>query len=177
MPDSLARVGGLGGLLLAWLSRLFLIAIGAWHARAYARDFVRDYIRKLVRDRLRSALMLTISQLGLLAGTAFAVQTLGNPLPGRLLGSALVWCLIAFNLNRFFSETVPEIAEARRHLAGPVGYVIRGMLRISIAKELVEMELVVLAVCLVLGLSVRLGVSSTFHLLAPWREVLAPASR
>ena len=47
------------------------------------------------------------------------------------------------------------------------------MLGISVAKELVEMELIVLAVCLVLGLYVRLGVSSTFNLLAPWRELLS----
>ena len=47
------------------------------------------------------------------------------------------------------------------------------MLGISIAKELVELELFVLAVCLLLGLYVRLGVSSTFQLLAPWRELLA----
>src|SRR5205823_5078598 len=83
----------------------------------------REYIRRLVRDRLRTALVLTISQLGLLAGTAFSVRCLGEPLAGRLLGSALVWFLIAFNLNRFLSETVPEIAEARRHLAGPLGHV------------------------------------------------------
>jgi hypothetical protein len=112
----------------------------------------------------------------LLAGTAFGVRCLGEPLAGRLLGSALVWVLIAFNLHRFFNETVPEIAEARRHLAGPLGHVIRGMLGISVAKELVEMELIVLAVCLVLGLYVRLGVSSTFNLFGPWRELLA-ASR
>src|SRR6267143_466971 len=64
-------------------------------------------------------------------------------------------------------------AYARRQLAGPFGYVVRGLLGISIAKELVEMELFILAVCLVLGLYVRLGVSSTFHLLAPWQELLA----
>jgi hypothetical protein len=54
-----------------------------------------------------------------------------------------------------------------------LGYLVRDLLGISIARELVEMELFVLAVCLVLGLYVRLGVSSTFHLLAPWRELLA----
>ena len=54
-----------------------------------------------------------------------------------------------------------------------MGYVVREMLGISIVTELVEMELFVLAVCLVLGLYVRLGVSSTFHLLAPWQELLA----
>jgi hypothetical protein len=37
----------------------------------------------------------------------------------------------------------------------------------------VELELFVLAVCLLLGLYVRLGVSSTFQLLAPWRELFA----
>jgi hypothetical protein len=47
------------------------------------------------------------------------------------------------------------------------------LLGISIAKVLVEMELFVLAVCLVLGLYVRFGVSTTFHLLGPWRELLA----
>jgi hypothetical protein len=54
-----------------------------------------------------------------------------------------------------------------------LGYVVRGMLGISIVKELVEMELFILAVCLLLGLYVRLGVSSTFQLLAPWRELLS----
>ena len=159
--------------MLAWLSRAVLAVAGAWSTRAYARDFVRAYIRRLVRDRLRTGLLLTVSQLALLAVTAIGVHRLGNPLAGRLLGSALVWLLIAFNAARFLRNTLPEISEARRQLAGPVGYVVRGMLGISIAKELVEMELVVLAVCLVLGLYVRLGISSTFHLLAPWQQLLA----
>lgn len=159
--------------MLALLSRLVFLVAGTWSARAYARDFVRAYIRRLVRDRLRTGLFLTVSQLILLAFTAYGVRRLGHPFAGRLLGSALVWLLIAFNLTRFVMNTVPEIAEARRHLAGPLGHVVRGMLGISIAKELVEMELFILAVCLVLGLYVRLGVSSTFQLLAPWRELLA----
>jgi hypothetical protein len=159
--------------MLAWLSRLVLLVAGGWSARAYARDFVRAYIRRLVRDRLRTGLFLTCSQLALLAATAFCVRRFGNPLAGRLVGSGLVWLLIAFNVTRFVRSTLPDIAEARRQLAGPFGYVVRGLLGISIAKELVEMELFILAVCLVLGLYVRLGVSSTFHLLAPWQELLA----
>jgi hypothetical protein len=155
------------------LSRVMVVLVaGGWSARAYAREFVRGYIRRLVRDRLLTGLLLTVSQLGLLAATAFCVRRFGNPLAGRLIGSALVWLLIAFNVTRFFRSTLPDIVEARRHLAGPVGYVVRGVLGISIAKELVEMELFILAVCLVLGLYVRLGVSSTFHLLVPWRELL-----
>ena len=137
------------------------------------RAFRHSNLRRLVRDRLLTGLILTVSQLALLAATAFCVRRFGNPLAGRLLGSTLVWLLIAFNVTRFFRSTLPDIAEARRHLAGPVGYVVRGVLGISIAKELVEMELFVLAVCLVLGLYIRLGVSSTFHLLAPWQELLA----
>ena len=159
--------------MLMWMSRLVALLTGAFGVRAYARDFVREYIRELVRERLRAGLAITFTQLALLTATAFGVQRLGNPLGGRLLGSALVWILIAYNLHRFVTNTLPDVAEARRHLAGPLGYVVRGLLGISIAKELVEMELFVLAVCLVLGLYVRLGVSSTFHLLAPWRELLA----
>jgi hypothetical protein len=159
--------------VIAWLVRVILVSAGTWIARACARDFVRDYIRKLVRDRLFSGVVTTVSQLALLAATAFSVHRLGDPLAGRLFGSALVWLLVAFNVTRFLRETVPEIAEARRHLAGPLGHVIRDVLGISIAKELVEMELFVLAVCLVLGLSVRFGVSSTFQLFAPWQELLA----
>jgi hypothetical protein len=159
--------------MLAWLSRMVLLVAGGWSARAYARDFVRAYIRRLVRDRLLTGLLLTVSQLALLAATAFCVRRFGSPLAGRLFGSALVWLLVAFNVIRFLTNTLPDILQARRQLAGPLGYVVRDMLGISIAKELVEMELVVLAVCLVLGLYVRLGVSSTFHLLAPWQELLA----
>jgi hypothetical protein len=159
--------------MLAWVSRLVVLVAGAFGVRSYARDFVGEYIRELVRERLRAGLAITFTQLGLLAATAFAVQRLGNPLAGRILGSALVWVLIAYNAHRFVTNTVPDIAQARRHLSGPLGYVVRDLLGISIAKELVEMELFVLAVCLVLGLYVRLGVSSTFHLLAPWRELLA----
>jgi hypothetical protein len=158
--------------MFGWLSRVVLLFAGGWSARAYARDFVRAYIRRLVRDRLRTGLFITGSQLVALGATAFCVRRFGAPLGGRLFGSALVWFLIAFNLGRFLRTTLPEILEARRYLAGPVGYVVRGMLGISIARELVEMELVVLAVCLVLGLSVRFGVSSTFHLFAPWQELL-----
>src|SRR5947207_6840988 len=74
------------------LSRVVVVFVaGGWSARAYARDFVRAYIRRLVRDRLLTGLILTVSQLGLLAATAFCVPRFGNPLAGRLLGSALVW--------------------------------------------------------------------------------------
>jgi hypothetical protein len=159
--------------MLAWLGRVLFLGSGAWSARAYARDFVRAYIRRLVRERLWAGLFITAFQLGLLAATAFSVPRLGNPLWGRLLGSALVWVLVVYNVWRFFTDTLPDILEARRHLAGPIGYVVRGVLGISVAKELVEMELLVLAVCLVLGLYVRFGVSSAFNLFAPWRELLA----
>src|SRR5215470_8010643 len=159
--------------MIAWAARMILVSLGTWIARACARDLVRDYIRRLVRDRLFGGVVTTVSQLALLAATAFCVHRLGDRLSGRLFGSALVWLLIAFNLTRFFGETIPEIASARRHLAGPLGHVLRDVLGISVAKELVEMELFVLAVCLVLGLSVRLGVSSTFQLLKPWQELLA----
>jgi hypothetical protein len=159
--------------MLAWFSRLVFLVAGTFSARTYARDFVRNYIRKLVRERLQTGLMITAVQFFLLAATAFGVHRLGNPLGGRLLGSALVWTLIAYNVARFFRSTVPDIVEARRHLSGPLGYVVRDLLGISIARELVEMELFVLAVCLILGLYVRFGASSTFHLLRPWGELLA----
>jgi hypothetical protein len=160
-------------MLLALFSRLVFVVAGTFSARAYARDFVRNYIRQLVRERLQTGLILTAVQFALLAATAYGVQRLGNPLGGRLLGSTLVWVLIAYNGTRFFTSTVPDIMEARRHLSGPWGYVFRDLLGISIAKELVEMELFVLAVCLILGLYVRFGVSSTFHLVEPWRKLLA----
>jgi hypothetical protein len=159
--------------MLMLVSRLVVFVAGAFGVRAYAREFVREYIRRLVRERLWSGLTITVVQLALLAVTAFAVHRLGDPLGGRIFGSALVWLLIAYNAHRFLTNTVPDIAEARKHLSGPVGYVVRDLLGISIARELVEMELFVLAVCLVLGLYVRLGVSSTFHLLGPWRELFS----
>ena len=100
--------------MIAWVARMILVSVGTWIARACARDFVRDYIRKLVRDRLFTGLVITVSQLALLAATAFCVHRLGDRLSGRLFGSALVWVLIAFNATRFVGETLPEIAEARR---------------------------------------------------------------
>src|SRR5207237_8711743 len=112
------------------------LVAGGWSARAYARDFVRAYLRRLVRDRLLTGLILTVSQLALLAATAFCVRRFGNPLAGRLLGSTLVWLLIAFNVTRFFRSTLPDLAEARRHRAARAAYVVRGVRGISIAKEL-----------------------------------------
>lgn len=158
--------------MLALLSRLLLLAAGALGARLYARNFVREYIRGLVRERLRVALAITALQFILLAVTAFGVHRLRDPLAGRLFGSALVWVLIAYNATRFFTGTVPEIAEARRHLSGPSGQVLRVLLGISIVKALVEMELVVLAVCLILGVYARFGMSSVFHLIDPWSELI-----
>lgn len=159
--------------MLALLSRLLFIGVGALGARLYARNFVREYIRELVRERLRVALAITASQFILLAVTAFGVHSLRDPLEGRLFGSGLVWVLIAYNVTRFFTGTIPELAEARRHLSGPSGHVVRVLLGISIVKALVEMELLVLAVCLILGVYARFGMSSTFHLLDPWRELVA----
>lgn len=159
--------------MLALLFRLLLVGIGALGARMYARDFVREYIRELVRVRLRMALVTTAFQFILLAVTAAGVHQLRDPLGGRLFGSALVWVLIAYNATRFFTGTIPDIADARRHLSGPSGQVVRVLLGISILKALVEMELLVLAVCLILGVYARFGVSSTFHLLDPWRELAA----
>src|SRR5918912_1864233 len=156
--------------MLGWLSRLVFLVSGVFGARTYARDYVRGYIRRMVRERLRTGVAITAAQLALLAATAFTVHRLRDPLAGRLVGSALVWILIAYNLNRFFTSTSPDILEARRHLAGPLGYVVRDLLGISIVRELVEMELFVLTICLALGMYVRFGVSSRFHLLGPWTE-------
>jgi hypothetical protein len=169
--------GKINAAMFGLLSRLVVVVLAALAARRHARDFVRGYIQKLVRVRLRSALTITVAQIAALAATALVVHRCGDPLAGRLVGSALVWFLLAFNLVRFFGSTLPEIVEARRYLAGPAGYVIRGMLGISVARELIEMDLLVLAVCLIVGLDARLEVSSAFHLVAPWQELLASAAR
>src|SRR5438045_5551716 len=158
--------------MLAWVSRLVFFVAGTFSARTYALDFVRNYIRRLVRERLQTVLIITAIQFALLAATAYGVHRLGNPLGGRLLGSALVWVLIAYNVIRFFTSTVPDIVEARRHLSGPWGYVVRDLLGISIAKALVEMELFVLAVCLIMGLYVGFGAGMTFHVLESWTLVV-----
>src|SRR5207302_5583879 len=115
----------------------FFVA-GTFSARTYARDFVRNYIRRLVRERLQTGLIITAIQFALLAATAYGVHRLGNPLGGRLLGSALVWVLIAYNLIRFFTSTVRDIVEARGQLAGRGGYVVGDVLGSSIARELGE---------------------------------------
>jgi len=159
--------------VLALLSRLLILGLGALGARMYARNFVREYIRELVRERLRIALATTTAQFVLLAVIAVGVHRLRDPLAGRLFGSAVVWALIAYNATSFFTSTIPDLAEARRHLSGTSGQALRVLLGISMVKALVEMEVLVLAVCLVLGTYARLGVSSTFHLLDPWRELLA----
>ena len=64
--------------MLSWVSRLVVLAAGAFGIRGYARDFVREYIRELVRERLRAGLFIPGVQLALLAATAFAVHRLGD---------------------------------------------------------------------------------------------------
>jgi hypothetical protein len=172
-----ARRAKIGAGMFGLFSRLVVVLLATLAARAHAREYVRGYIQKLVRVRLRSALVIAIAQVAALAATAFVVHRCGDPLAGRLVGSSLVWLMLVFNLVRFFGSTLPEIVEARRYLDGPAGYVVRGMLGISVARELVELDLVLLAVCVVLGVHARLHVGSAFHLLAPWQELLASAAR
>ena len=148
-----------------------LVALGVAGARTLARHVAREYVRSLVRLRLRQTLLIAAVQLAVVAAVYGVLRAGFDGWALRLAASAVVWGLIAFNAVRFCFGTVPELLAIRRTLRGSRGYAWRYLLGASVAKVLVELDLILLMAGVILAITARANLSSAFHLTAPWLEL------
>lgn len=152
----------------------FLAAI-----RKSAKEATQEYIQKKIREKLRRQLTIVFIEIGLLAFAYGMTQWF----PGEgsaLFASAALWAVTLYNLFELLFHTIPEIRAVHRQLRGKVGYALKYVLEISLVTELMQLNIVFLAICVGLGVSTRTYVGSRFSYLKPWKALshhVAPKHR
>jgi len=90
----------------------------------------------------------------------------------RLFASAVLWGVTAYNIIDLWFYTIPELVNIYKALKGKIGFTLKHILRISVVTELMELNVVFLAICLFLAITSRTLVASTFSFFHPWVELL-----
>lgn len=135
--------------------------------RKTARETAQEYIRRKVAAKLRKQVIAVCTQIGLLLGAFWLTQAYRG-LETRLLASVVLWGITLFNLIQFCFSTIPEAIALRKTLKGKVGYALKYVLEVSLVTELMQLNIVFLAVCLVLGISSRTYIGRAFEYFEPW---------
>jgi hypothetical protein len=139
---------------------------------ATAQEATAKYVRYLAAERLRRSAKLLVIQAALLALIEGLVWVTDGALPIRLAGSATIVLMLAYNLGHFAFITVPELFTVVRRLRGMRGFLLRNVLKVSVVKVLVELDVVFAAVLLTACFLLRTGVATAFDIFLPWRELL-----
>lgn len=142
--------------------------------RKTAREVTRDYIRKKVQTKLKESLLVVSLQIGLLI-FALALTASYPRLSTRLFASVVLWLLTLFNLFQLVFITIPEIRSLHRMLRGKVGYALKYLLEISLVTELMRLDIVFLAICLITGISSRTMLGTYFSYTKPWIQLTLPS--
>lgn len=130
--------------------------------RKSAKEATEDYIRKRIREKLRSQLIIVGVEIGLLILALFL---------SPLWASIILWAITLYNLFELFFHTIPELRAVYRQLKGKVGFALKYFLEVSVATELMQMNVIFLVVCLLLGISTRTYVGSHFSYTKPWKAI------
>lgn len=155
----------------AWRYRKELIAGVQTVAemRKSAKDFTREYIRRRVKHGFVAGLAQVLFQIVLLLG-ALLLVVVHPTLFSRLVASALLWAITAFNLYRFFMNTIPELRAVRKTLRSKTHHALKYFLRISIATELMQWNLLLPTLCLATAVLTRSAIGTNVSYFAPWIE-------
>lgn len=165
----------------------------AWHYRAEitlavqflaalrksAKEAAQDYIQRKVKEKLKRQLAIVFIEIGLLA-LAYGMTLWFPGEWSALYASATLWLVTLYNLFELLFCTLPEIRAVQKQLRGKVGYALRYVLEISLVTELMQLNIVFLAICVGLGVSTRTYVGSRFSYLKPWKSLthhVAPKHR
>jgi hypothetical protein len=153
----------------AWRYRKeILLGIGVVsELRKTARDFTRDYIRRRVKQGLVTGIALILFQVVLLLGALLFVAVRPSLL-SRLVASSLLWAITLYNLTRFFTATIPELRAVRKTLKSKIGYTLKYVLRISLATELMQWNLILPLICLAIAALTRSAIGTNVSFFAPW---------
>ena len=155
------------GLVSSHWVKIALIAA----ARLLARKAARAYVRQLIRKKLRRNLLLVCVQAAILSTAYGLVVLTSESLGARLVASAALWAVAAYNLAHLITHTIPALLKLRRWLRGLPGFALRHVLGVSIAKMLVETDVLVLGACILLGSLGRWGLGTRLSLWRPWAEL------
>lgn len=157
---------------LLGLGRVALVAVVAVVGWSNAREFVRAWIRDQIRARLWKSLVSAGAQLLLLLGAYALVQHDAHSLGSLVVASALLWGITVFNTMKLFRKTIPELLEVRRDLQGLRGYLLRDILKVSLVEEMLQLDLVLLGLCIALATVSRWELQEVFQYIEPWRQLL-----
>lgn len=140
--------------------------------RKSAQEYARDYIRNRLRDQLAHQVIIILVEIGLLVAAHLVTKNEAS-LVNRLFSSSVLWVITLYNFFHLLLFTIPEMKNVYRLMRGMTGFALKHILGVSLVTQLMEMEIVFLAVCVVLALSGRGVAMHGFSYLEPWRELMA----
>lgn len=138
--------------------------------RKTAQEVAREYVRRKVETKLKQSLMTVGGQILVLV----ALYYFNEDMPGlfaRCIASLALWGITLFNLGQLTLITIPELRALYRLLRGKTGYALKFFLEVSLVTELLRLNVLFLAFCLVMGISGRTAVGNNFSYLRPWQEL------
>lgn len=138
--------------------------------RKTAKEATEEYIRRRVQAKLKSQIITISVEIALLCLSLWLCHRFPG-LYSALVASALLWSITLFNLFELLFRTIPEIRAVYRSLRGKIGFTMKYILEVSLVTELMQFNLIFLAVCIVLGVSTRTYVGSQFSYVKPWKEL------
>ncbi|MBI1861758.1 MAG: hypothetical protein HYR96_12660 [Deltaproteobacteria bacterium] len=148
---------------------LFLIQVLS-ALRKTAAEITREYIKRKVAMGLKRSLAIVTIEMGLFLAALYWNETAPS-LTARAVASLFLWAVTVYNAVELMFVTIPEIRAFQKMIRGRMGYAIRYVLEISVLSELMQMNILVLVLSLLLGISSRTWVGAHFSYLHPWREL------
>lgn len=153
-----------------------LLAIQVLSAlRKTAAEFAREYIRRKIRAEMKRQLLVVGGQLSLLLA-ALVWQANSPGLAAEGFASTALWGITLYNIYKLSVWTIPELIALRRSLKSKTGYALKYLLEVSLVTELLQMDVVFLALCLSLGVGSRTWVSASFSYTEPWKKLFSTSS-
>lgn len=138
--------------------------------RKNAREATQEYIRRQIKRKLKRQLVIVSAEVSLLL-LSYCLTSYSHSLFSAIVSSMILWGITLYNLSELLLHTIPELRQVHRQLRGKVGYTLKYFLQISVTTELLQLNVVFLVVCLMLGISTRTYISRNFSYVDPWRKL------
>lgn len=142
--------------------------------RRSAQQMARDYIRRKIETKLKQSIAVVLFQIGLFVA-AIALDDLYPSLFSRLAASTVLWAVTLYNVTCFVFLTIPEVRTLHQTMKGKTGYMYKYLLEVSLVTELLRLNILFLAICLVLGISTRTFIGAAFSYTKPWKQLVQSA--
>jgi hypothetical protein len=135
--------------------------------RTTAQEVAREYIRQKIATKSKESILVVGGQILLLLGALVWNRSFPS-LGARLVASCLLWAMTVYNLSQLLFVTIPELRALYRTLRGKAGYALKYFLKVSLVTELMRLNVLFLAFCLMTGISSRSYLGAHFSYSRPW---------